>query len=39
VVLRAGERSQVRDEQGDIFERGLLGFLEIEAQPAGEPNA
>ena len=35
VVLRARERSQVRDEQLDIFERRLLVFLEPEAEPTG----
>jgi hypothetical protein len=34
VVLSGRERSQVRDEQLDIFERRLLVFLEIEAEPA-----
>jgi hypothetical protein len=35
-VVRSGrERSQVRDEQRDIFERRLLVFLEVEAEPAG----
>jgi hypothetical protein len=32
----AGQRGvEVRDEQRDIVERGLMVFLEIEAQPAG----
>jgi hypothetical protein len=35
VILRGRQRSQVRDEQVDIFERGLLMLLEIEAEPAG----
>ena len=35
VVLSCRERSQVRDEQRDIFERRLLVFLEREAEPAG----
>ena len=35
VVLGRRERSQVRDEQFDIFERRPLVFLEAEAQPAG----
>jgi hypothetical protein len=35
VVLWGRERSQVRDEQLNIFERRLLVFLEIEAEPAG----
>jgi hypothetical protein len=35
VISRVRDRSQVRDEQCDIFERRLLVFLEIEAEPAG----
>jgi hypothetical protein len=35
VVLWGRERSQLRDEQRDIFERRLFVFLEIEAEPAG----
>ena len=35
MALRAGKRSQVQDEQLDIFERRLLVFLEPEAEPAG----
>jgi hypothetical protein len=39
VVLWGRERSQVRDEQRDIFECRLLVFLEIEAEPAGSEAA
>jgi hypothetical protein len=35
VIISAPERSQLRDEQLDIFECCLLVFLEPEAQPAG----
>jgi hypothetical protein len=35
MVLWGRERSQVGDEWLDIFERCLLMFLEVEAQPAG----
>jgi hypothetical protein len=35
VVVRARERSQVRDEQRDIFQCHFLVFLEIVAEPAG----
>jgi hypothetical protein len=39
VVLRRGKSSEARDEQLDIFERRLLVFLEIEAEPAGGEGA
>ena len=35
MVVGARERSEVRDEQLDIFECRLLVFLEIDAEPAG----
>jgi hypothetical protein len=35
VVFSGRERLQIRDEQRDIFERRLLVFLEIDAEPAG----
>jgi hypothetical protein len=35
MVLWGRERSQLRDEQRDIFERRPLVFLEPEAEPAG----
>jgi hypothetical protein len=39
MVLCGRERSQIRDEQRDIFERRLLVFLEPEAEPAGSEAA
>jgi hypothetical protein len=35
MILWTRQRSKVRDEQPDIFERRLLVFLEPEAEPAG----